>query len=96
MLDNYATDTNSEYVILIAFPQQQWYKNAPQYYVHAYIFSLVLYVIFKIKLVGYHPVVGELRLQRSLISQIRQDEQINVSVLVATITMNQKQPQIHR
>jgi hypothetical protein len=28
-----ATNTHSEYVTLIAFPLQQWYSNAPQYYV---------------------------------------------------------------
>jgi hypothetical protein len=34
------------------------------------------------KQVRYNPTVGEIRLQRSLISQIRHEEQINVSVLV--------------
>jgi len=43
MLDNYATDTHSEYVILIALPQQQWYKNAPQYIV----LFCVSYLTFK-------------------------------------------------
>jgi hypothetical protein len=28
-----ATDTHSEYVIIIAFPRQQWYANAPPCYV---------------------------------------------------------------
>ena len=28
-----ATDTHSEYVILIAFPLQQWFSNAPRCYV---------------------------------------------------------------
>jgi hypothetical protein len=32
-----ATDTHSEYVILIAFTLQQWYANAPQCYVYTYI-----------------------------------------------------------
>ena len=27
------TDTQSEYVMLIGFPQQQWLLNGPQYYV---------------------------------------------------------------
>jgi len=34
MPHNYkATNTRSEYVILIALPRQQWYANAPQCYV---------------------------------------------------------------
>jgi hypothetical protein len=28
-----ATDTHSEYLILIFFPRQQWFMNAPQYYI---------------------------------------------------------------
>ena len=35
-----ATNTHSEYVILIAFPQQQWLQNGPQWYVYMYIASL--------------------------------------------------------
>jgi hypothetical protein len=28
-----ATDTHSEYVILVAFPRQQWFAKAPQCYI---------------------------------------------------------------
>ena len=82
MLDNYATDTHAEYVILTDFPQQQLFKNTHQYYVHAYIVCLVLCVVFKIKQVRYTPVVGEIRLQRPLIFQLRHEKQTKVSVLV--------------
>ena len=32
-----ATNTHSEYVILIAFQLQQWCTNTPQFYLSAYI-----------------------------------------------------------
>jgi hypothetical protein len=36
-----ATRTLGEYVIIIAFPQQQWLHDAPQCYVYKYISCLV-------------------------------------------------------
>ena len=32
-----ASNKHSEYVILIAFPQQKWFRNVPQRYVYTYI-----------------------------------------------------------
>jgi len=35
------TDMLLEYVILTAFPQQPWYANTPQYYVHTYMACII-------------------------------------------------------
>ena len=39
-----AINTRSEYIILIAFPRQQWLcERAPQYYLYTYIVCVVVY-----------------------------------------------------
>ena len=40
-----ATDTHSEYVILIGFPRQQCLANAPHFSVYTYIVSHVIYCV---------------------------------------------------
>ena len=39
------TDTHSEYVIIIAFPRQQWYANAPPCYVIRALPVLINYAV---------------------------------------------------
>ena len=46
-----ATDTHSEYAILIAFPLQQWLAIPPQCYVYS-AFLLLLYIV------GYVPALS--------------------------------------
>jgi len=42
-----STDTHSEYVIVIAFPQQIGNANAPQYYAYMYITTFVYFAVFQ-------------------------------------------------
>jgi hypothetical protein len=42
-----ATNTHSGFVILIAFPLQQWYTNAPQCYVMRTLRVLLIFRLFR-------------------------------------------------